>query len=345
MSYAHHVRIPRGETTIEHNPEPSVGCAAGAGADGAPAVNPDDALLATADALVAAFLAVDSSGHLAGPQTRVAEAQKAMAAATATSLARREELSEERQNNFASWQSWPDGRTLSRWLPRADLLVQAIDARDNALASAWQAEANAVITADDREKFDSGLHVAPTWRHLRSAAVRKTGIAMMVMSPVVWVLTALILAMTDGAVSIHSAIPASVVGLGLVLLATGAVMSNPTWRRHNSAARAAASARRIELLGFDPLAEPDRLPLTWTDSPSPRNRLDRFLREVYTNFPSADELPELVLPTVRDPVGEPSPRVRAVLEHFAAVDAARDAEGAGDGALAGEAAPGTTLRA
>ncbi len=136
------------------------------------------------------------------------------------------------------------------------------------------------------------------------------------------------------------AIPISVVGVGALLLAAGAVMSNPTWRRHNTAARTAASARRVELLGFDPLAEPDRLPRSWTDAPSQRNRLDRFVRDVYTNFPSADELPELVLPTVRDPGDEPSPRVRAALEHFAAVDAAWDAC-----EPATESADGTTLRA
>lgn len=326
--------------------DPSGDSAEDAGTAGSSGETATDALLATADALVAAYLAVDSQGRLAGPQARVAEAQQAMGIATATSLARREELSEERQDNFANWLSWPDGRTLSRWLPRAALLVQAIDARDDAITSAWQADADTLITADDREEFESGFSVAPTWRHVRSAGVRKTGIALMMASPVVWILTVLVLVVSDGAVNIHSAIPISLVALGALLLAVGAVMSNPTWRRRNSAARAAASARRSELLGFDPLTEPDRRPRSWTDSPSLRNRLDRFVRDVYTTFPSADELPELVLPTVRDPGDEPSPRVRAVLEHFAAVDAERDTDAERDaGDPVTESVDGTALRA
>ena len=141
----------------------------------------------------------------------------------------------------------------------------------------------------------------------------------MLLSPVVWVFAYFFVLITGGEVSMQAILPIAWLLLGTGVVLAGVRMSRPLSLDGSDAK--AASVKRIALLGFDPLSQPDRLPQTWTKDSKAGERLDQFMRDAYTNFPTPSELPALRIPDVRSGRTEASIQVRVVLEQFAATDA------------------------
>ena len=141
----------------------------------------------------------------------------------------------------------------------------------------------------------------------------------MLLSPVVWVFAYFFVLVTGGEVSVQAILPIAWLLLGTGVVFAGVRMARPLPVDDSDAT--AASVTRIALLGFDPLSEPARLPRTWTEDSKLGERLDQFMRDAYTNFPTPNELPVLRIPDVRSGRTEASIQVRAVLEQFAATDA------------------------
>lgn len=267
-------------------------------------------------AFAAAAAARPGSGRL-----DLAISQREAAAAEATFRAELSGFSEQRHENYRLWVQSADGQRYGDWAPGATLLAEAIGARDMAVLTAWQADADRVITIAEREAFESGYHLPPSPRNERAGVLRTGSIAMVIFSPIIWALTLLLFFLTGTPLSPLAHLGALGLLIGVVLWFTSRRLSEPGWHTNNDSAAVAAAERRIELLGFDPLEEPDRLPRPWAEDTFVKKRLEQFLMDSYTNFPQPSELLELMLPRTRNPAIEPSELVRALLTRFQSTDA------------------------
>jgi hypothetical protein len=274
---------------------------------------------AAATAAVAAFNASTSPDRPEQPQTSFTTTARATAAASATSYATTQGVSEQRHINYRLWVQSLDGQRYCDWAPRASLLSRAIAARDEAVVAAWRFDASEVISPAQRKAFTDGQHGTATLRTKRSRSIRRGGFALILLSPVVWVFAYFFVLITGGEVSMQAILPIAWLLLGTAVVLAGARMARSLPLEDSNAT--VASATRIAMLGFDPLSQPMRLPRSWTEDSKAGERLDRFMRDAYTNFPRPDELPELRIPDVRSSRTEASMQVRAVLEQFAAMDA------------------------
>ncbi|MDJ0376400.1 hypothetical protein [Cryobacterium sp. PH31-L1] len=272
-----------------------------------------------ATAAVAAFNASTSPEQPEGLQTSFTTTARATAAASATSYATWQGVSEQRHINYRLWVQSPDGQRYCDWAPRASLLSQAIAARHEAILAAWRFDASQVISPAEQEAFAASQAGTTTLRSKRSRSIRRGGIALMLLSPVVWVFAYFFVLLTGGEISMQAILPVAWLLLGAGVVFAGARMARPL--PTDDSDLAAGSANRVALLGFDPLTEPARLPRLWTEDPKVGERLDQFMRDAYTNFPTPSELPALRIPDVRSGRTEASIQVRAVLEQFAATDA------------------------
>ncbi|TFD25198.1 hypothetical protein [Cryobacterium lyxosi] len=274
---------------------------------------------AAATAAVVAFNASTSPELPEGQQTSFTTNARATAAASATSYATQQGVSEQRHINYRLWVQSLDGQKYCDWAPRAALLSQAIAARDEAITAAWRFDASQVISSAQREAFTTSQLGTTASRSQRSRSIRRGGVALMLLSPVVWVFAYFFVLVTGGQVSMQAILPIAWLLLGTGVVFAGVRMARPL--PLDDAGATAASVTRVALLGFDPLSQPARLPRTWTEDPKVGERLDRFMRDAYTNFPTPGELPALRIPDVRSGRTEASIQVRAVLEQFAATDA------------------------
>ncbi|WP_105034591.1 hypothetical protein [Cryobacterium aureum] len=274
---------------------------------------------AAATAAVVAFNASTSPEEPEGQQTSFTTNARATAAASATSYATTQGVSEQRHINYRLWVQSLDGQKYCDWAPRASLLSQAIAARAEAIVAVWRFDASQVISPEQQEEFTAGRLGTTALRSKRSRSIRRGGIALMLLSPVVWVFAYFFVLLTGGEISMQAILPIAWLLLGTGVVFAGVRMARPLPTDESDVS--VASATRVALLGFDPLSEPARLPRSWTEDPKVGERLDQFMRDAYTNFPTPSELPPLRIPNVRSGRSEASIQVRALLEQFAATDA------------------------
>ncbi|WP_104127439.1 hypothetical protein [Cryobacterium sp. Y57] len=131
----------------------------------------------------------------------------------------------------------------------------------------------------------------------------------MLLSPVVWIFAYFFVLVTGGEVSMQAILPIAWLLPGTGVVFAGVRMARPL--PLDDANATVAIVTRVALLGFDPLSQPARLPRTWTEDPRVGERLDQFMRDAYTNFPTPSELPALRTPDVRSGRTEVSIQVRA----------------------------------
>ncbi|TFD50219.1 hypothetical protein E3T55_09950 [Cryobacterium frigoriphilum] len=269
---------------------------------------------------VSAFTASAAASPLVG-RLDLAISQREAAAAAATFRAELSGFSEQRHENYRLWVQSVDGQRYGDWAPGATLLAEAIGARDAAVLAAWQVDAARVITPDERSAFASGYHLPPSPRNERSAVLHTGSVAVLIFSPIVWALTLLLFFLTGTSLNPVAHLGGLGLLIGGTLWFTARRLADPEWHTRNEAAGLAAADRRVELLGFDPLADPTRLPRPWAEDTFVKKRLEQFLTDAYTNFPIPGELLALHLPRTRNPAVERSAQLRALLTRFEATDA------------------------
>lgn len=267
---------------------------------------------------------------------RVAREAAHNAASDAATSARLQQkgLSEHQRTRYRVWLQSAEGHAYQVWKGRACSLIELIKARNDELAVAWRAEASEVVSHAERLAFTSGRFIAPSPRELRAGLAQRIAHVllwvMLALSMGTFALNILLIIRTGGDVQVPLLVPLAAGALWLVVFVATLGMGDPAWAEENGAAQKAASVRRAEILGFDPLDHVDRLPEPWTgweynehseDVDLPEERLQAFMIDAFTALPSPRDLPGLTRPAVRDSSSEPSASVRALLVQFAADDA------------------------
>ncbi|ROS46171.1 hypothetical protein [Curtobacterium sp. PhB78] len=221
-----------------------------------------------------------------------AEQRAAWMQEQADARAARMQAESDEQNAVSAWRFGPDGHAFRDWKIGAAAFAERFAAREHDIAAAFRDDVAEHVTETDRAQFASKQYSPKTSREKKSHVFNALALSL-IAADALFVVVWWVISWFPP--HFKTMLPVIIVAasLGVASFILSVIFNDTAWQQSNTDAHAAGIERRTALFGFDPIGEPDRVPV-WHEGVRPPHDYYLGLEDGPSrSLPMKNDLPDI----------------------------------------------------